>query len=84
MRAAMGGLVRKNGEFSRIVEAADAAPEELLIDEINSGAYWFSTEYLIASLPLLQDKNAQGEYYLTDLGRAGPLPFWKSGTFRLP
>lgn len=79
-----GRIVRKNGEFSRIVEAADAAPEELLIDEINSGAYWFSTEYLIASLPLLQDKNAQGEYYLTDLVGLAPSLSGKAGAFVCP
>ncbi len=78
--ARYGRIVRdKNGDFSKIVEAADADPRELAINEINSGAYWFSVSYLISGLPLLEPKNAQGEYYLTDMvelafragGRAG-------------
>lgn len=62
-----GRIVRENGRFVRIVEAADASEKELAIHEINAGAYWFSIGYLIDALPLLQDTNAQGEYYLTDL-----------------
>lgn len=62
-----GRIVREQGRFTHITEAADASPAELLINEINSGAYWFSISYLISSLPLLGSQNAQGEYYLTDL-----------------
>lgn len=62
-----GRIVRERDYFMRITEAADASEQELLINEINSGAYWFSISYLISSLPLLGSQNAQGEYYLTDL-----------------
>ncbi len=62
-----GRIVREQGRFTRITEAADATEQELSISEINSGAYWFSISYLISSLPLLGSQNAQGEYYLTDL-----------------
>lgn len=66
--ARYGRIIRDpNGDFSRIVEAADATSQELAINEINSGAYWFSVSYLISGLPMLQPKNAQGEYYLTDM-----------------
>lgn len=78
--ARYGRIIRdKNGDFAKIVEAADATSQQLLINEINSGAYWFSVSYLISNLPLLEPKNVQGEYYLTDMvelafktgGRAG-------------
>lgn len=62
-----GRIIRKNGVFSHIVEAADATQEELAIKEINSGAFWFSVNFLIEALPLLQNNNAQNEYYLTDM-----------------
>lgn len=65
--ARYGRIVRQNGMFARIVEAADATEAELAISEINSGSYWFSLPFLIESLPLLTAQNAQGEYYLTDL-----------------
>ena len=63
-----GRIVRdENGSFVKIVEAADATSEQLLINEINSGSYWFSTAFLIEYLPQLQSENAQSEYYLTDM-----------------
>jgi len=69
--ARYGRIVRGEGGV-RIVEAADASPEELAIREINAGLYWFSLPYLLEALPLLQNGNAQGEYYLTDLVGMAP------------
>jgi bifunctional UDP-N-acetylglucosamine pyrophosphorylase/glucosamine-1-phosphate N-acetyltransferase len=37
------------------------------IREINAGTYWFSIDCLRSLLPLLDDRNAQGELYLTDM-----------------
>lgn len=63
-----GRIIRNSRqEFIKILEAADANDQELLINEINSGTYWFSVSYLISHLPLLKAQNAQGEYYLTDM-----------------
>jgi bifunctional UDP-N-acetylglucosamine pyrophosphorylase/glucosamine-1-phosphate N-acetyltransferase len=62
-----GRIVRQNGRFCRIVEAADATADQLAIREVNSGSYWFSIGDLLSLLPLLDDQNAQGEFYLTDL-----------------
>ncbi len=50
-----------------IVEAKDADEEILSIKELNSGIYAFDGEWLWEHLPQLQNKNASGEYYLTDL-----------------
>lgn len=55
-----------DGSFERIVEQKDATEEEKAIQNVNSGAYWFRREDLIASLGKLTTDNAAGEYYLTD------------------
>ncbi len=55
-----------DGSFERIVEQKDATEEEKAIRNVNSGAYWFRREDLIASLGKLTTDNAAHEYYLTD------------------
>lgn len=79
-----GRIVRENDRFVRIVEASDASESELSIDEINSGAYWFSISYLITSLPLLAPQNVQGEYYLTDLVGLATASGHRAGAFVCP
>ena len=62
-----GRIVRdSDGNFTKIVEQKDGTPEELAVCEINSGMYIFNSEALSASLDLLSNDNAAGEYYLTD------------------
>lgn len=62
-----GRIVRdENGVFQEIVEQKDATEEQQKINEINSGMYIYNSEALAASLDLLSNENAQGEYYLTD------------------
>jgi len=63
-----GRIVRDaDGAVTRIVEAKDAAADELLIDEVNAGIYVFDSAHLFDNLRNLSTNNAQGEYYLTDL-----------------
>ena len=63
-----GRVVRSDdGQVSRIVERADATPEELAIDEINTSVYCFRRSLLAPALRRLSPENAQGEYYLTDV-----------------
>jgi len=65
---AYGRVVRDNsGRVLRIVEAKDITPEERDIREVNTGAYCFSVKDLLLALPRLSDKNAQKEYYLTQV-----------------
>lgn len=52
-----------------IVEQKDADAATRGIGEINSGAYWFKTDDLLAILSQIKNNNAQGEYYLTDAVR---------------
>ena len=62
-----GRIVRDDGRIVRIVEQRDASPEERHIREINSGIYAFDLGPLWDSLRAVASRNAQGEYYLTDL-----------------
>ena len=61
------GRVLRNNEKIRIVEEKDCNDEERKINEINSGIYCFNTDFLIKNIDSLDTKNAQGEFYLTDL-----------------
>ena len=63
-----GRIVRdEEGLFEKIVEQKDATDEERAIKEINAGIYCFNTQKLFAALSGVQNNNAQGEYYLTDV-----------------
>ncbi|GGX83241.1 UDP-N-acetylglucosamine diphosphorylase/glucosamine-1-phosphate N-acetyltransferase [Massilia dura] len=65
----LGRIVREGGSnrIVRIVEEKDATPEERAIREINSGIMCIPTGRLKTWLASLENKNAQGEYYLTDI-----------------
>ncbi len=66
--AAYGRLVRDaEGRALRIVEASEATPEELAIDEINTGMYALDVAWLRRALPTLRPHPPKGEIYLTDL-----------------
>lgn len=64
-----GRIVRdeESGEVLRIVEHKDATTDELAIKEINTGIYCFALDNLFERLTLINNDNAQGEYYLTDI-----------------
>ena len=55
------------GNISRIVEQKDTSEEERQINEINSGIYCFNGKMLKYGLEKIDDNNAQGEFYLTDV-----------------
>jgi len=55
------------GDVLAIVEQKDATPEQRAITEIYSGIMAVPTRLLRAWLARLDNKNAQGEYYLTDV-----------------
>jgi bifunctional UDP-N-acetylglucosamine pyrophosphorylase/glucosamine-1-phosphate N-acetyltransferase len=64
---AYGRLVRDGqSRLARIVEAADATPDELELREVNSSIYVFAADKLWPAVERLQPHNAQGELYLTD------------------
>lgn len=51
----------------KIVEEKDCNNQEKSVKEINSGTYCFNWNYLNRFLNQITPKNAQGEYYLTDV-----------------
>jgi len=55
------------GAVSAIVEHKDANDEQKKIAEINTGIMAVKAKHLHKWLPALQNNNAQGEYYLTDI-----------------
>lgn len=63
------GRIIKNeaGSVEKIVEFKDCNQEEKKVNEINSGMYCFNIASLLNSLEKLNNNNAQGEYYLTDV-----------------
>ncbi|MBJ7309308.1 bifunctional UDP-N-acetylglucosamine diphosphorylase/glucosamine-1-phosphate N-acetyltransferase GlmU [Rugamonas sp. CCM 8940] len=63
----LGRIVRENGKIVRIVEQKDANEAERAIREINSGIMVAPTARLKQWLGALQNNNAQGEFYLTDI-----------------
>lgn len=58
---------REDGSFERIVEHKDASEEERMVNETNLGVYCFDRGTLDGDLERLDNNNAQGEYYITDL-----------------
>ncbi len=67
---AYGRIVRgDDGALKAIVEARDASPDELAIQEVNSSIYVFDAVKLWPALERLQPDNAQSELYLTDTVR---------------
>jgi len=63
-----GRIIRNADQGIRaIIEASDATPDELKIKEINTGNYLINIDILNSLLPMLDNDNSQGEYYLTDI-----------------
>jgi bifunctional UDP-N-acetylglucosamine pyrophosphorylase/glucosamine-1-phosphate N-acetyltransferase len=66
--AGYGRIVRDSSDnLARIVEHKDASREELKIREINAGFMAMSARRLSGWLGKLTNRNAQKEYYLTDV-----------------
>lgn len=66
--SAYGRVVRdENGYVTKIIEFKDCTEEEKKINEINTGIYAFDNKTLFSNLTDIQNKNAQSEYYITDL-----------------
>lgn len=64
----LGRVIRDaNGNMLEIVEHKDATDTQKKINEINTGIILAPTRYLEKWLPLLQNHNNQGEYYLPDI-----------------
>lgn len=76
-----GRIVRDGrGKVKAVVEAKDAGEEERRIEEVNTGVYCARADLLHAVIPSIENANAKGEYYLTDLVRKAVEQGWKVET----
>ncbi|MFQ1046442.1 bifunctional UDP-N-acetylglucosamine diphosphorylase/glucosamine-1-phosphate N-acetyltransferase GlmU [Avibacterium paragallinarum] len=62
-----GRIIRQDGNVVAIVEQKDASPEQLTIQEVNTGVMVSSGASFKKWLAKLDNNNAQGEYYMTDV-----------------
>ena len=75
----LGRVIRSDdgGQVIRIVEQNDATPEDLQVDEINSGVYAFDAAWLRGRIGDVQASPVSGEFYLpalVELARADHRP----------
>ena len=63
-----GRIVRNtNGQIIKNIEKKDANATELEIKELNPSYFCYDYNWLKDNINKIENKNAQGEYYLTDL-----------------
>ena len=62
-----GRIIRENGSVVAIVEQKDASAKQLKIQEVNTGVMVASGASFKKWLGNLNNNNAQGEYYITDV-----------------
>jgi UDP-N-acetylglucosamine diphosphorylase/glucosamine-1-phosphate N-acetyltransferase len=63
-----GRVIRdSDGKILKITERKDSTLSELEIKEVSPSYFCFNTDWLIKNIRDIGTKNAQGEYYLTDL-----------------
>ncbi len=63
-----GRIIRdKNGEFVAVIEHRDCTEEQKLIRETNVGVMVCNAPELFDYLRMIDNNNAQGEYYLTEI-----------------
>jgi bifunctional UDP-N-acetylglucosamine pyrophosphorylase/glucosamine-1-phosphate N-acetyltransferase len=62
-----GRVIARDGLVERIVEWADASPEERAVGFCNAGVLCASAADMTRWLRMVRNDNAKGEYYLTDV-----------------
>ncbi len=63
-----GRIIRDSGDqIIKIQEYKDCTEQQKLITEVNTGTYMFNSKWLWDQLEKIGDKNAQHEFYLTDI-----------------
>jgi UDP-N-acetylglucosamine diphosphorylase/glucosamine-1-phosphate N-acetyltransferase len=75
-------VVDRNGQVQRIVEEADASPEQKAIRTVNAGIYCVAGAVLKRLLAKIGRNNAQGEMYLTDIVEIGNREGCRIGAYR--
>ena len=81
----LGRVIRdNNGNLSRIVEKKDCDEFEEKVKEVNIGVYCFNGKLLKSSFSKLDDNNAQGEYYITDIPSHIKQAGYNFGVYTMP
>jgi bifunctional UDP-N-acetylglucosamine pyrophosphorylase / glucosamine-1-phosphate N-acetyltransferase len=63
-----GRIIRDSyGNIVKVTEYKDATEQERKIKEVNPGIYVFNAEWLWSHIDLINNNNAQNEFYLTDI-----------------
>lgn len=62
-----GRIIIENGKVIKIIEEKDCTDEQKLIQLVNCGIYHLSSNDIVKYLPLINNNNKSGEYYLTDI-----------------
>ncbi|MGL5917884.1 MAG: bifunctional UDP-N-acetylglucosamine diphosphorylase/glucosamine-1-phosphate N-acetyltransferase GlmU [Cetobacterium sp.] len=62
-----GRILKQDGSVIGIIEEKDATKEIKAIKEVNAGVYCFEAKELLVALEKIDNKNQNGEYYLTDV-----------------
>ena len=62
-----GRIIAPDFVLEKIVEERDATTEQRAICQVNAGIYFIRSDVLHTYIPLISNKNAQKEYYLTDI-----------------
>jgi len=78
-----GRIIRNAEQVLRIVEERDADVQQRQVTEINTGTYLFDCAFVLDALKGLNQNNAQGEYYLTDVVAAAVAAGKKSRALRV-
>ncbi|NNM57692.1 bifunctional UDP-N-acetylglucosamine diphosphorylase/glucosamine-1-phosphate N-acetyltransferase GlmU [Acidocella sp.] len=79
-----GRLVMRDGYVSRIVEYADATPEERRLTLCNAGGLAGKAADMRRWLAAVKAENAKGEYYLTDIAAIAQAEGVKVAAFEAP
>ncbi|MEA3227938.1 MAG: bifunctional UDP-N-acetylglucosamine diphosphorylase/glucosamine-1-phosphate N-acetyltransferase GlmU [Campylobacterota bacterium] len=62
-----GRVIIQDNQVQYIVEQKDSDEDELKVTTVNAGIYAFNKNVIQKYIPLLNNDNAQEEYYLTDV-----------------
>ena len=79
-----GRIIFRENYIDKIIEEKDCTEEEKKIEYVNAGIYHFNLDVLLTCLPKIENKNANQEYYLTDIveiARENEIPL---GFYELP
>ncbi|MGB9642979.1 MAG: NTP transferase domain-containing protein [Candidatus Ratteibacteria bacterium] len=62
-----GRVIRVDGKFTKVIEAKDADEKTLQIKEVNAGFIVCESDSIYQELRKINNNNAAGEFYLTDV-----------------